>query len=69
MTKLDLRSVQDFNFDEHQGTEEKEKQKKPAHLATQVESIQKLASNDDSANGLDSASDDKSMEDLYMNGF
>lgn len=65
MTKLDLNSTLDFNFDDYQGTTKKKRQRQ----GSQVASNEELASLAQSAGVIDTNSDEKSMGDVYMDGF
>ena len=66
ITKLDLKSISDFNFDEYQGTRKK---KKLAMLGSEVGSAEHIASMEGSLGAFDTNSDDKSIGDVYMDGF
>ena len=66
MTKLDLKTARDFEFDDYQGAD---KTKKNLKLESQ-ESIQEVAASvQNSAAALDTGSDQKSIGDVYMDGF
>ena len=65
MTKLDLNSANDFNFDDYQGSVKK---KRPRQ-GSQVASAEEFASLEQSAGIIDTNSDEKSMGDVYMDGF
>ena len=72
MTKLDLKTIDDFNFDDHQGATEREaKGKKPDRVVSQ-ETITKVVGLDD-ANSvgpvLTNSDEEKSIGDVYMEGF
>ncbi len=74
MSKLDLKTINDFNFDDHQGTDKDAKgkeEKKSSRVASQV-NIEKVAGLDDinSADKVDTNTDEeKDIEDVYMEGF
>ena len=66
MTKLDLKSISDFNFDDYQGTDKK--RKKIAVLGSDG-NFESIASVEGSLGAIETNSDDKSIGDVYMDGF
>lgn len=66
MTKLDLQSTNEFNFDDYQGTDGR---KRNARLGSNVASMEEIGSIEQSAGIIDTNSDEKSVGDVYMDGF
>ena len=66
MTKLDLRTIEDFNFDDYQGAGGKKPRALPMGSQVGAAELPDEAVPDIL---LDTNSDDRSMADLYMDGF